>query len=144
MPPTPLRTKQYKLEKKAKGLCRDCTRPHEEGKTTCPRCTMRYREGCLQWWYGISLPQYQEMVEESEYTCYICQEKPVTKRLFVDHCHTTGTVRGLLCVKCNSGISSFRDNPEVLKRAISYLSTDWESRGWVVPQTRANRKRVSK
>lgn len=145
MPPTPSRSKQYKLEKYSKGLCRDCTRPREATRVTCSRCTMRYRGNCLERQYGINLSQYQEMVEETSYKCYICEESSTDKRLFVDHCHTTGVVRGLLCVRCNSGIASFRDNPALLERAKSYLLADWASRGWVsLYPARTPRKRIHK
>ena len=50
--------------------------------------------------------------------CKICdQEGP----LVVDHEHTSGIVRGLLCSRCNQGLGSFRDNPNYLSSAIAYL-----------------------
>ena len=42
--------------------------------------------------------------------------------MFIDHCHETGKVRGLLCSKCNIALGNFDDDIETLKRAISYLS----------------------
>ncbi|WPJ53570.1 hypothetical protein RCIP0083_00040 [Klebsiella phage RCIP0083] len=48
-------------------------------------------------------------------------ESEQRRALAVDHCHTTGSVRGLLCDNCNRGIWYFRDNHEVLKAAIKYL-----------------------
>lgn len=42
-------------------------------------------------------------------------------RLVVDHCHTTGKIRGLLCDDCNQGIGHFRDSPDLLRRAADYL-----------------------
>ncbi|MCJ8163147.1 endonuclease domain-containing protein [Acinetobacter zhairhuonensis] len=52
--------------------------------------------------------------------CAICGS---TKRLSIDHCHTTGDVRGLLCNKCNFGISYFSDDVSLLQKAIEYLSS---------------------
>jgi hypothetical protein len=43
--------------------------------------------------------------------------------LAVDHCHTTGKVRGLLCSTCNTALGSFQDNPAYLKAAIHYLES---------------------
>jgi len=42
----------------------------------------------------------------------------------IDHDHETGKVRGILCVNCNLGLGSFKDNPKVLKNAINYLGDD--------------------
>lgn len=39
----------------------------------------------------------------------------------IDHCHTTGKIRGLLCTNCNNMLGKAKDNVEVLKKAISYL-----------------------
>lgn len=41
--------------------------------------------------------------------------------LVVDHCHSSGKVRGMLCQHCNRGLGHFRDNPEVMGRAINYV-----------------------
>jgi hypothetical protein len=41
--------------------------------------------------------------------------------LAVDHCHTTGKIRGLLCSKCNPALGAFNDNIEILNSAIKYL-----------------------
>jgi len=40
---------------------------------------------------------------------------------FIDHCHNNGNVRGLLCMRCNTGLGLFLDNPNFLLNAISYL-----------------------
>src|SRR5689334_6819967 len=53
--------------------------------------------------YGITLEEYQAMLEEQEHVCAICGGTD-TKRLSVDHCHITEKIRGLLCRKCNSGL----------------------------------------
>lgn len=63
--------------------------------------------------------------------CYICRiimRRPERKQgqdldvVAVDHCHKTGKVRGLLCNRCNKGLGFFNDNPELLLKAVSYLS----------------------
>ena len=52
--------------------------------------------------------------------CAICGRDDVP--LVVDHCHSVGTLRGALCTNCNTGIGFFKDNVELLKNAINYLS----------------------
>ncbi|WP_347878324.1 endonuclease VII domain-containing protein [Streptomyces sp. KS 21] len=50
--------------------------------------------------------------------CCICLKAPA---VHVDHCHETGRVRGVLCFNCNSAIGKLGDDPDILRRAISYL-----------------------
>lgn len=73
--------------------------------------------------YGISLEDKNKMLENQDYSCKICgiEESSLNKRMAVDHCHTTGKVRGLLCDRCNRGIGWFDDNPELLRKAAEYL-----------------------
>jgi len=69
--------------------------------------------------YGISLEDFARMVDKQDHSCAICKRK--VEKLFVDHCHETGSIRGLLCMNCNTGLGHFRDDPKVLKEAIKYL-----------------------
>jgi len=77
--------------------------------------------------YGISLKQYEFLFEEQAGLCKICgTDDPrghgsKNGRFFVDHCHDTGKVRGLLCHHCNIGIGAFRDDTVKLSKAIQYL-----------------------
>lgn len=75
--------------------------------------------------YGITEKQYDEMLESQGFGCAICKSKTTkdqrSSRLVVDHCHTTGKVRGLLCSACNKAIGLFEDSTEALTLAISYL-----------------------
>ena len=73
--------------------------------------------------YGLTLDDYDEMLEEQGNSCAICDVhiSALPTNLHVDHCHTTGKVRGLLCNKCNAGLGMYNDNPELLYTAIKYL-----------------------
>lgn len=54
--------------------------------------------------------------------CAVCGDpRTKGKRLCIDHDHTTGEVRGLLCDRCNKGIGLFRDDPATIMSAINYL-----------------------
>ena len=80
--------------------------------------------------YGISLADHIAIYKEQEGKCAICQidEKDAPRqKLFVDHDHETGVVRGLLCHHCNSGLGHFMDNQDNLKRAQWYLE-DFEDK----------------
>lgn len=77
--------------------------------------------------YGIDFAQYQEMLLTQKGVCAIC-DKPETKlqngvirMLSVDHNHSTGAVRGLLCANCNLAIGYACDSIDVLEKAIAYL-----------------------
>lgn len=70
--------------------------------------------------YGLSLDDYNEMFEAQGGVCAICggtQEG----MLYVDHCHTSSRVRGLLCHLCNVGLGAFKDSEESLTNALTYL-----------------------
>ena len=82
------------------------------------------REARLKHKYKITEKFYQKLLSQQGGTCAICQTTtPGRNRAWsVDHCHNSGTIRGLLCNTCNRGIGLFKDNPKTLTRAIIYLS----------------------
>ena len=77
--------------------------------------------------YGITIEDYNYLLEKQGYHCAICHtDTPTNKRgniqnFSVDHCHTTGKVRGLLCSKCNIAIGLLQDSSIVAQRATNYL-----------------------
>ena len=75
--------------------------------------------------YGMTFAKYEQMLDDQKGVCAICSAEPPDhhkKRLNIDHCHTTGRVRGLLCDACNRALGLFKDSPDVLLKAISYLA----------------------
>lgn len=62
--------------------------------------------------------QREALAVVQEGLCAICGK---ASKLALDHCHITNANRGALCIKCNSGLGMFNDDPEVLAKAISYL-----------------------
>jgi hypothetical protein len=79
-----------------------------------------YRRNMLAAAYGMSVEQYDAMVERQGGLCAICGRKP-DRSLCVDHCHQTGRVRGLLCIACNSMLGFARDDPVRLEMGSEYL-----------------------
>lgn len=71
--------------------------------------------------FGITPDEYYVLWCAQDSKCLICQVK--THRLLVDHNHSTGEIRGLLCSCCNSGLGFFKDDPEIITRAAEYLHT---------------------
>lgn len=79
----------------------------------------------LQRNFGISLSEYLRILDEQNGVCFICLGVDKDKRLAVDHDHSNGKVRGLLCHKCNWGLGLFRDNINSLNRAVEYLNQSY-------------------
>ena len=73
--------------------------------------------------YGITLDDYNMMLLEQNSRCHICgkHESDNGKRLAVDHNHTTGKVRRLLCHHCNAALGHVQENLEVLQKMITYI-----------------------
>ena len=75
--------------------------------------------------YGITFGEAEAILAAQGFRCAICRDTlPKAKRArHVDHDHETGRVRGILCFRCNVGLGSFRDRPDLLADAIRYLQT---------------------
>lgn len=74
--------------------------------------------------YGIGPEEYAALLEAQGAGCAICRgQSSDGTGLAVDHDHTTGRTRGLLCSSCNNGLGRFRDDPVLLRAAAEYLST---------------------
>lgn len=122
-------------------VCKNCKseKTIEEFKTSSSKCTVcldclnlskkkygvssKKRNKQYLKRYGITLIQYELMLEKQNNSCAICLT-PVSElstRLHVDHCHTTSRVRGLLCYNCNSGLGRFKDNKFNLSQALHYI-----------------------
>lgn len=77
--------------------------------------------------FDISHEQFLEMFDRQEGKCAICHRperqmrKGVLKAMAVDHNHSTGKIRELLCCACNQAIGKFEENIEYLQSAIAYL-----------------------
>lgn len=79
--------------------------------------------------YGITLTEYDDMLQAQKNVCAICQKaetavdsKGHLRMMAVDHCHTTKKIRGLLCTSCNTAIGHFKDDVHLLQRAINYIN----------------------
>jgi len=128
-------------------FCLDCGVPNDRAYAYCSECNAKRRKARKQkdperfrkrreqkmyYKYGITVRQYEEMLEKQNHVCAICGNSETRisnqtsniQRLSVDHCHTTGKVRGLLCNRCNTAIGRFEDNEGFLENAINYLNSN--------------------
>jgi hypothetical protein len=71
--------------------------------------------------YGVSPEQVELMRVAQNNRCGSCFENFGTETPSVDHCHTSGEVRGLLCTKCNLGIGHFQDSPTRMRQGADYI-----------------------
>jgi len=104
--------------------CKDCKKQYdtEYKKTDNYKKKVRkskWKEAKI----NITYEKYEEMLKEQEGKCGICGtvENQFGKGMCVDHCHETGTIRGLLCTECNLGLGHFKDQTKLLENAKQYL-----------------------
>ncbi len=77
--------------------------------------------------YGLTVKEVGAIADAQEHKCAICgnpegeQRNGLTRHLAIDHDHKTGKIRALLCQSCNTGLGKFKDDPELLAKAIAYL-----------------------
>lgn len=85
----------------------------------------KMRNHHLQGKFGMTIEQYNEFLNTQNNCCAICNtpQSNFKQQLAVDHDHQTGKVRGLLCGNCNNGLGRFKDDIEILKKAINYLNS---------------------
>lgn len=104
-----------KIEKPAEAFALNRTKGNGL-QSTCLEC-MRDRK------YGLAPGEYDRILEQQGGGCAICKQPCAReRRLSVDHCHSTGRVRGLLCQNCNAAIGMLKDDAALLFRAIDYLT----------------------
>ncbi len=91
-----------------------------------PENKLKYRKKFIEKSFGIDYSVYEQLQEEQNNLCAICNKPQISTRLnylCVDHNHVTGKVRGLLCSSCNRGIGLLNDDINILERAVEYLKT---------------------
>jgi len=101
--------------------CKSCRNARDRKRYQKPEGLCAHKNAYLKHKYGITLNQYNDMLEKQGGGCKICGQKPNGRMFPVDHDHKTGKVRHILCPECNHGIGNFKDNVSLLLRAIEYL-----------------------
>lgn len=102
-----------------KHCCAVCLSARRAGTHTRWKSPEIRRRQKLSYEYGITEEQYDRMLAAQGGRCAICQEEPNGGKLFVDHCHSTKAVRGLLCVGCNTLLGGYERMKEL---APAYLA----------------------
>ncbi|WP_425457694.1 endonuclease VII domain-containing protein [Catellatospora sichuanensis] len=106
--------------------CASCREERDDFSRTSSYCrpcvVLRKRAETLSR-YGLSLEDFNRIVEKLDRRCPICQEDPslLKKGWAIDHCHETGAFRGIICTRCNAGIGGLGDTAQSVEKAIGYL-----------------------
>lgn len=118
-----------------KGYCRECDKNYykeyvrtdsgrERTRVARAGWNTRNHEYFLKRRYGITLADYDAMVEAQSGRCAICgavEPGGNFTKWAVDHCHDSAKVRGLLCAACNMGIGQLGHDPVRLRAAADYI-----------------------
>ena len=118
----PLEIKRCSIcnEGKHNSLYTKNSRNYDGLSTHCKSCKKSIDYNCnLKRKYNITKEIYLQMKKDQNDTCKICR---LEKELVVDHCHSTGKVRGLLCHLCNTLIGFAYENTDILSSAITYVN----------------------
>ena len=107
--------------------CKDCTikRTIKYNRDNSETVRSQY----LKRQYGLTFEEFDVMLSKQDNCCAICgTDKPSknrgrVNRFHVDHSHTTGKIRGLLCKSCNIALGEIEDNIHTLKSMIEYLES---------------------
>lgn len=74
--------------------------------------------------FNQKLEVKQDLLILQEGKCAICEEEMENiRKAHLDHCHKRGNIRGLLCAKCNYGLGNFKDNKDIMIKAINYITS---------------------
>lgn len=95
--------------------CDDPEQFPKRGKVECSICLIERK-------YGLPVGGFRRMADEQGNVCRICEGDNNGRRLFVDHCHATGVVRGLLCNRCNTSLGFIEMNLHRLDDVLAYLA----------------------
>ena len=79
--------------------------------------------------YGISLLEYENILDAQNTRCKICNVifnsyPETTTKPCIDHNHKTKKIRGIICTLCNTGIGMFRDSADNLEKAAVYIRAE--------------------
>ncbi len=111
------------MDKQAKAIITPERREKYNKKSLERAHSKRGKNNLLKRLYGISIDMWQDMFDSQKGRCAICDrhQAELNKSLGVDHCHSTGKVRSLLCDACNRALGMLKEDKTILNRMISYI-----------------------
>ena len=122
-----------------RGVCRGCISKYngqwylgvrEKRIANVQRWKRKNPGHALKYKYGITQERFTQIKAAQDGKCAICGAIDGGGRgLSVDHCHSSGEVRGLLCGNCNSALGLLKDDVSLLLSAVQYLSRNARKAG---------------
>lgn len=108
--------------------CKNCTKKKAKASYTKPD-KAKTKAYILKCRFGLSLEDYHSLYKKQSGSCAICNKaltlyaetRDLSSVACIDHNHSTGEVRGLLCNTCNTGIGMLKEDPIIMQSAIKYL-----------------------
>ena len=118
-------TKHTKKGWRYNSECKDCTKIYSKAyrEKDARRFYDKANARQIKYRYGITIEERDNIVETQNGLCAIC-DIDISNKPYIDHCHDTGKVRGMLCMNCNAGLGAFKDSPEIFQKALDYLLTN--------------------
>ena len=107
--------------------CKKCTNKrnhlYQVRVKDTPHYKTRGRRNWIKYEYGISLEDYEKLLIQQNFLCFICGKQLglFKKHTHLDHNHKTKKIRKFLCRGCNQGIGNFEENTKNMGNAINYL-----------------------
>ena len=121
MAPKVRETSRYHSDPEYRAQRIEYSRKRYERVKNDPDYIKKRKAAQIKYLYGISFEDYTAMTSEQNNCCGLCGCP--SNRLVVDHCHKTGRVRKLLCFSCNNLIGLAKDDPDLLRRAATYVES---------------------
>ncbi len=97
-------------------------KPAKYSKKYNDKTQTRRQQRQREYLYGLSNSQFEEMLTQQDNKCALCDRSFDEAKIFVDHCHVVGNVRGLLCPACNTALGLIKDDLGWLAKAKEYLT----------------------
>ena len=117
--------KQKKSLDGFRSICKTCRKIDEKVSNKVYRNSDKRKDFLLKWRYGVSKETLDQMYVDQQGKCAICNQFKTEYNkaggLYVDHCHNTGKVRGLLCNYCNTLLGMAKEDITILLKAVEYL-----------------------
>lgn len=100
-----------------RGHCSACQEVYRQSWRKTESAKLYERKKALKRYYNLTLEDYDKMLEQQKGVCFICGGvNPDGYRLFVDHDHQTGEIRGLLCRACNTKLAWYEKHEANIKQ----------------------------